>query len=374
MKKKLYLLGLIFVVIGMLAGCFGGESYSKDVPEPVIGNITITQGEQITGEESINQTESRYDVGGTDLGSIFEFDGTYYYVFGDTFGANSILPPGAGENTNWRSNVVAYSTDTDPSDGIEFDGFLGSDGVAKEIIPSLKTPGNRFTSIPTYGIAVNDRMYLYYMSVDNWGAPGEWDVGFSRVYHSIDKGETWAPIVGLQWEGDSNFVQVAIVEPEQNEEVLGEDIYFYGVGSGRYNPVQLMKVNENDIEDIDEYRYFTGVNSRGVPQWSEEEADAKNLLDVTAGEISVVYNEGLDRWIMTYINGTTTNIDMSEAENPWGPWTEPRPMVTQSAHPGLYGSYMHPMFIENDGKTMYFVMSKWGPYNAFIMKADFELN
>ncbi|HLU22969.1 MAG TPA: DUF4185 domain-containing protein [Bacillaceae bacterium] len=348
------------------------EEKQETIPS-IIDFVRVSEVAQLTGQNSVNKTEERYDVGGTDLGSIFEMDEKLYYVFGDTFGANSTLPPGEGPTTNWRSNVVAYSTDKDPSDGIVLDGFLEEDGVAKELIPSNKLHGNFLTAIPTYGVSVNDNMYLYYMAVDVWGEPGVWATSHAGVYKSADKGETWEKLEDLEWGIASNFTQVAIVKPNQNEAVLGEEIYFYGVKPGRYSNIQLMKVHQNDIENKDKYVYFTGVDEDGNPQWSSEEKDATNMIETTAGELSVVWNEDLQRWLLTYINGTTTNIDLVEAENPWGPWTEPQTMVSQSAYPGLYGSYMHPQFIQNNGKTLYFTMSRWGPYNTFIMKADIVL-
>lgn len=341
--------------------------------ESIIESVRISEVALLTGQDSVNETEEKYDVGGTDLGSIFELDDQLYFVFGDTFGADSVFPPGTGYSSNWRSNVVAYTSDMDPTDGITLDGFLEEDGKAKEIIPSNKVDGNHLTSIPTYGVAVDGNMYLYYMAVDFWGDAGEWFTSHAGVYKSEDKGEEWEKIEDLEWDVFSNFTQVAIVKPDQNPDVLNNDIYFYGVEPGRYSNIQLMKVNENDIEDISKYMYFTGVDSEGDPQWSNDESEATDVIETTAGELSVVWNEGLDRWILTYINGTTTNIDIAEAENPWGPWTEPRAIVYQSEYPGLYGSYMHPSFIKDDGKSIYFVMSRWGTYQAYIMKAELEL-
>lgn len=341
--------------------------------ESVIEDIQITEVSQLTGQDSVNKTEELYDVGGTDLGSIFDLGDKLYYVFGDTFGADSQLPPGTGPTTNWRSNVVAYSTDMDPTNGIVLDGFLAEDGKAKEIIPSNKIDGNNLTSIPTYGVAVNGNMYVYYMAVDTWGDPGHWATSYSGVYKSEDDGATWVKVENLEWDLTSNFTQVAIAKPEQNKKILGNDIYFYGVRAGRYSNIQLMKVNENEIEDKSKYLYFTGVDSKDEPQWSSKEDEATDIIETTAGELSVIWNQDLQRWIITYINGTTVNIDIAEAENPWGPWTEPNVMVAQSTYPGLYGSYMHPSFIKNDGKSIYFIMSRWGPYQTYIMKADLEL-
>jgi hypothetical protein len=369
------------MAIFVLAGCIyfyffmnQPNSYSTEKPMAKIKNIKITEIAPITGQDSINKTEEGFDIAGTDLGSIFDMDGKLYYVFGDTFGAGSLLPPGTGTTSFWRSNVIGYSSDMNPTDGIKFDGFLTNpNGTAKELIPSNKVQGDNLTSIPTYGVAENGNMYLYYMAVDSWGDPGYWKTSHSGVYRSSDKGETWQPIEDLTWSSDSNFAQVAIVKPEQNKEVLGEDIYFYGVKAGRHSGVQLMKGNKDKIENISDYRYFTGTDANGIPEWSSKEKEAVDILKTTAGELSVVWNPDLERWILTYINGDTTNIDIVEAENPWGPWTEPQVMVAQSDYPGLYGSYMHPSFIKNDGKTIYFTMSRWFTYNAYLMKVDLEV-
>ena len=69
---------------------------------------------RLTGPGSINATDSRWYVHGTDLGHMFEHRGRTYMVFGDTFGPPG-KPPAFGED--WRSNVMAYGRDRDPSDG-----------------------------------------------------------------------------------------------------------------------------------------------------------------------------------------------------------------------------------------------------------------
>lgn len=378
-KKYKFPVSIIFVLVFIAGGIYlyNNEkiSYSIAKPESKIEDITISEISQITGQHSINQTEEKFDVTGTDLGSIFDLNDTLYYVFGDTFGNGSQLPPGTGHTANWRSNVVAYSKDVEPADGIDLDGFLTDDsGSAKELIPSNKIEGDHLTSIPTYGVSDDNSMYLYYMAVDSWGDPGYWQTSHSGVYKSEDKGETWQWIEDLTWGSESNFTQVAIVKPEQNEKVLKNDIYFYGVAAGRHSNIQLMKVNKHQIENKESYQYFTGVDKNGVPLWSGQEKEAKSILDTTAGELSVVWNPDLKRWIMTYINGDSTNIDIVEAENPWGPWTDPKIMVAQREYPGLYGSYMHPSFIKDEGQSIYFTMSRWDPYNTFLMKAELKLN
>lgn len=108
----------------------------------------------LTGPKpSLNNTWEKWDVYGTDLGSSFMYRDEMYIVFGDTF---------AQYNQDWRSNVAAISTDDDPSDGITIDRMITDrEGLAKELLPSKKIDYDEITVIPTYGIAVGDRMFLH---------------------------------------------------------------------------------------------------------------------------------------------------------------------------------------------------------------------
>src|SRR5215204_667248 len=56
----------------------------------------VTMVAQLTGAASINDTEAKYGVAGTDLGHTFAHEGQLYMVFGDTFGTFK---------SDWRSNV-----------------------------------------------------------------------------------------------------------------------------------------------------------------------------------------------------------------------------------------------------------------------------
>lgn len=57
-----------------------------------------------------------------------------------------------------------------------------------------------------------------------------------------------------------------------------------------------------------------------------------------------------------------------EKPAPWGPWSNPI-LVNPFDLPGLpYGSYMNPLYVENNGETLYFILSLWDPYDVFLMK------
>lgn len=126
----------------------------------------------LTGHDSINRTTD-YGVGGTDLGIMFSYNNKVFFIFGDTFSSHHT-------KENWRSNTMAFSTDIDASDNIKFDGWIVDRfNFAKEIIPSKKMNGVEMTCIPTAAIAIDSVIYIHYMSVRQWGKPGEWSVNYS---------------------------------------------------------------------------------------------------------------------------------------------------------------------------------------------------
>jgi Domain of unknown function (DUF4185) len=77
-------------------------------------------------------------------------------------------------------------------------------------------------------------------------------------------------------------------------------------------------------------------------------------------------------WLFTYLNEDTAQIELREAENPWGPWSVPIALATAHEFPQLYGAFMTPSFLRDSGKSLYFVMSMFGPYQAFLMKAELQ--
>ncbi|WP_166351986.1 DUF4185 domain-containing protein [Phytoactinopolyspora limicola] len=330
-----------------------------------------TQVAKLTGPEAINDTEP-VAVAGTDLGSMFDAGGRTYVVFGDTFGVRAPDSYG-GQGSNWRSNVMAYTTDTDPSDGISFDGWITDEyGLAAEIVPGLHEPNGagEVTKIPTHGFAVDDAMYLNYMSVHHWGDPGVWDANYAGLARSTDDGETWDVLDEPQWPGESNFIQVSAAHVREGGE---EFVYFWSIPAGRFGGAQLMKVpaNRDAVEDLDAYRYFAGTNGDGTPIWVDDLEQAVTIVDDTVGELSVMYNEQLDRWLMTY--STDGNAVIREGLSPWGPWSEAFVMTTQAENPGLYSPYLHPKYVSDDGRTIYFMLSLWGPYNVFWFTADLDV-
>lgn len=318
---------------------------------------------QLTGTDATTDTAAQWAVTGTDLGIMWDDgDGGVLTAFGDTFGQWS--GPGGGGG-DWRSNVLLRSTDTDLSDGMTFDSAVEDrPGHAGEIIPSLKQPGVEHTTIPTAGIEVDGVSYLAYMSVRQWGPPGQWDTNFSRIAYSEDGGATWNSTDGPTWEnpgaetseGDHPFQMVALEKRDGY-------VYMFGTPNGRLGAAHVARVAEADILDKAAYEYWTGA------AWqSGEGADvrAAEIVPPAVAELSVRYDEFSQRWLMTYLDGDL-DVVLRTAPAPEGPWGERQVIASFADYPGLYGGYMHPWSSDGD---LYLALSQWDPYNVFLVKVS----
>ena len=318
---------------------------------------------RLVGDGAINDTAGRWGVHGADLGSLFDKGERLYMVFGDTFGCCIPGTGGPGSAGDWRFNVMAVINDRDPRDGLTFDAMISDrDGHAKQLLPGGQ--GDK-TVIPTYGVAIGERMYLHYMAVLLWGDPGKWLLNASGLAYSDDDGQTWTKDPKAVWSGSSNFGQAALVKS-------GDDLYLFGIPGGRFGEVHLAKVAQADILDKAAYRYFNGLRD-DAPQWTPDERAAAAIVPAPVGELSVLWNEYLQRWIMTYLDTPQYALMIREAPELWGPWSPPLVLARGADYPGLYGAYMHPWLVEEEGKVVYFTMSQWGPYAVFLMKATLEM-
>lgn len=343
-----------------------------DKPFALSGVGEVTQVAQLTGPDAIDDSTA-VGVAGTDLGSMTTVGDRTYFFFGDTFGDRAPDAIG-GQGGFWRSNVAAWTTDDDPSDGITFDAWTPVDevGLAAAMVEGDHDANDgtgEVTKIPTYGFAVEDTLYISYMSVKYWGEPGAWDANYAALAKSTDRGETWTALDSPRWPGDSNFIQVATAHVEEG----GTDyIYFWSIPAGRFGGVQLMRVpaTTEAVEDAAAYSYFVGTEPDGTPKWGEDHGAAATVMDGEIGELSVMWSTFLERWIVTYSEGG--NAFIREGLTPWGPWGDPFTIATQAEYPGLYAPYMNPRYVADAGRTVYFAMSLWGPYNVFWFSMELE--
>ncbi len=315
----------------------------------------------VTGEYSENRTASRYGVGGTDLGVTVNRGEETFLFFGDTFRYED-------QTGNWRSNVAAVTRDSDYTDGITFDRMIVTGtGVAKELLRGKKAEGKEVTKIPTGAVCIDGNLYLSFMSVRHWGEPGAWDCNYGAVAKSTDGGENWEILEGLAWPGESRFCQMY--------PVLVEDmVYVPGIGGGRNGGAALMRAPAGRYEEFDAYEYLTGYGEDGTPVFTQGEEGLEKAIDFLpkpVGEMSFLYSEYLGEWLVTYISGQ--DIILRSAKEIWGPYSKPVTIAAQQDFPGLYGAFMNPRYVSEDGKKIGFFMSLWLPvYNVALMEMELE--
>lgn len=313
---------------------------------------------------SPNNTARDYDMGGTDLGIVWEMDeGKYGILFGDTYGADFSYDHNAGEpkGSNWRCNFLAFSEDLNLEDGLSIKSVVtGPDGKAREIIFGAKDKSGKgdWTSIPTAAIRANGMDYIHYMNVRSWTGKKGWITNYSGLYRSTDNGKIWKKCEDIMWSADSNFGQAGYYRE-------GEYVFMVGTQTGRASFPKLARFKEKDIENLSAYEYWNGIERKWI---KGDETKATDLFEDTVGELSIIYNTKFKKWIMTYFCSQRYNITARDADDINGPWSEPVEIASGKDYPRLYGSFIHPLSAGSD--NLYFLMSQWTPYNVFLMKTQ----
>ncbi len=363
-RKVLVSIGIVLILAAIPVTVVLVNQAREPASRAAGNGFTITSVSQISQE--INPSASAVDVCGADLGSMFDWNGKVYNLFGDSFGCPlSSSPP------NWRNNTLSYTTDTNPADGISFDGWITDNQNRAKL---LFAPDGGVTAIPTYGVSVGSTGYTYYMQVNQWGpGQGVWSCDFSSVAKSTDGGQNWTKLTGsLQW-SPGNFNQVAIYKS-------GGYVYFFGIPCGRLGSVKLMRVLETSIENKASYQYLTSVDGSGNPSWvTNNESAATTIVSAPVGELSVRWNAYLNSFVMMYLKDVGTGqIEIRSAPSLWGPWSSPSTVTTASTYPCLYAPYMREGYDSGNGQTIYFRMSRYcggfNPYSTYWMKMTLLVN
>ncbi|MEO0733640.1 MAG: sulfatase-like hydrolase/transferase, partial [Bacteroidota bacterium] len=345
---------------------------------------SATKIEQLVGdydkqrrEVTRNFTESRYGLARTDLGVPFpngDSDTTWVY-FGDDFVA--------------ADDPIAFTTDQHPEDGIDLEFLTDEDGRYQKLeIEGVNLLG---FGVPLDGVTRNGNIYLYTAQLQE---------GTSQLSISTDKGKTHHKLYDFS---DDKFNNISLFQTTATDgypEAPGTDIQvLFGAGEYRQSNVVLAYQPLETIEDKSTVRYFTGLDNNGKPFWSTQESDAVDLFEqACVGELSVAYNNFINKWIMLYNCGNPRGVNCRTADQPWGPWSDPFVVFNDRADDGYcefihsnwqfercdsihdvnrenvwggsYGPYMFDrMSTGNDQETtLYFTLSTWNPYTSLLMK------
>ena len=383
-----------------------------------LGWVTGQRNTAFPGASWTQTNNTRWaNVYGTDLG-IMWFNGVNGYTqlaFGDTFS-------GPNMSGDWRSNVLLLSDDTELYDGLS----LINTGPATQFIPAARNQvffiGSEVTNIPTSAVYANAENYVSYMSVKSWDTPGRWTTNYSAISMYDPDTDKWvlqtSTVRSAGWfrssqsyvAGGQNFQQMAYVLQPEDQVPPGETrfLYAFGTPAGRAGSAFLSRVPETDITDLSQYEYWDGStwvldrpavaapvlgdspNSTGLFGCIIDLANNPNFFGgwfagftgaKTGGnvsELSVQYNDYLDKYVVLYGNGFN-NVILRTADTPEGPWSDPVTIATSISYPGLYAPMIHPLSGtglltdaagDPDLSTLYWNMSIWSNYNVVLMQTD----
>ena len=352
---------------------FGGLSTATRGPAPsVLTSLSVTQVAVLTGPDAITPTRAA-DICGTDLGIPATLNGKLYVAFGDTFGydGNTCTPFGP----NWRSNVLGLSSDSTLDDGLSWDGWHTRPGDSKAVavVEGAHQPAltGEQTKIPTAMIGLGPTLVLHYMSISGFASKGGvWSCNYSQFVTSNDGGLTWQK-QGQHVGGQAgHFNMLALSADLGRDNRSGHYVYALGTTCGRFGNAQLARARPANLTDVSTWEYYSGQTTRGTPRWTPSPNQATEAVPGPVGEASLNWNAYLDRWTYSYLNEGTASLELREAVHPWGPWSAPHVLATAKQYPQLYGAFSSHALQRNNGKTMYFIMSRFGPYNTYLMRAE----
>jgi len=372
---------------------------------------------QLTGEcdrerkqFTINRTELRFGLTGTDLGSSFKHNGRIYFLFGDTGSTNPNQP--------FCGDSIAYTEDNDPEEGLHLNFVTAPTDPNNYLCPSIRSPPNISLGcfeVPTAGFSANNKMYVFFTTNHYQDANGVHIMGRSVLTWSGDAAQS--PFNYLYDLSDATqggkFINVstAIVNNADISglpDTVGQGLLLWGGGLYRRSNLYLAYLPLSGVEDKSNLRYFAGIEAGSRrPIWSTQESDAIALFNhPEIGELSVTWNQFLNVWLILYNAGNPRGINFRTAEKPWGPWSptsllfEPTvdggychfmhvswdvricdsvydgtPGHDISDFGGEYGPYVISRYTKGDStkSTIYFLMSTWNPYNTVLMKSTLAL-
>ena len=241
-------------------------------------------------------------------------------------------------------------------------------------------------SVPTPGTQFGATQYVSFMSVTQWGSPGQWTTNYSAIAWSIDNGETFhvAPQsvrYNQPWSGNQNFQQSAFVRPGDGY------VYMYGTPNGRQGAAYVSRVLQNDILDVTKYDYYSAgqqgwFSSTPAGWYRNSPAAATAVFGVDQGacgvanpgnqvsEMSVQYNMQLKKYVVLY-GDQFNNIVMRTSDTPQSTWSSAKVLMGQQ-NGGIYAPMMHPWSPSTmgTGNDLYWNLSLWSEYNVMLMRTD----
>jgi hypothetical protein len=300
-----------------------------------------------------DQTKTRYSLGGTDLGSSFEYDGKLFFLFGDS-NDTAAAPRNArcGDAIAWTS-----TTSPMPATGPHLD-FMAFDGGVPEF-RSPVVPGVDLGcfDVPLTGVGDGapdgtgaQTMYVWFSthcmsesvlakSIDMGSSFQLVDVVSDCQCPATAGGPALAYCDAMghppkTCPGTCHFVNVSasVIGPAQAAaESLpdtNDEVVLFGSGPYRAGPVYLSTQPVSALATDGSRRFFSGGDVAACsPTWSDKESDAQPIFAVPecagagVGELSGHFVSAIGKWVVTYNCNAT--LYARAAMHVFGPYSAP---------------------------------------------------
>ncbi len=373
-----------------------------------------------------NQTHTRANLLGTDLGIPVAHQGTLYFFFGDTLGYKAIWPisesspdsvgyaldpwPAVAADPSLLCHDLRFllvpgaglGNGVDPAIQADFAGISMSPPPGKPIGDYIHNPAGNgaFTSlpgsfeVPSGAFSHGGSIYVFYTTVDSpsglhmkasylarWASPSPASTPGLDILYAVDQRFDAAGQLG----GD--FINIAA-------EVSGEHVYLFGTGEYRASAVHLARKKLADLASPGGFERFDAASK----SWMAAPAKSAPIIDAPGfGETSVRYFPAIGRWMFLAEDLSSGNRIVARfAATPEGPWSQSI-TVHDMADPaflakyccagdscaggrlfhcgkaGFYGSYLLPdAAVGPEGSfTVTYTLSTWNPYNVALLRATF---
>jgi Domain of unknown function (DUF4185) len=361
-------------ILGLPVACDGGGGNSAG-HKPVAGPPEFS----VVGIKHLPPIVNDVDVKMWDCGYSTTFQGKSVWVFGDTF-----LSLYNEEGKNMLCNSMAATLDQDAGDGIAAMSSMRDDtGAPDQLIPltdeekefnllhqgkdCAEPPcGARWAIWPGAIIThpSSESAYVFYHKV--YIEPGF--LNFLELGHSIAVwGNVGKPAVRPLVDVDPSDPTIMFPTTDRDQRhafgsaaLMMEDwLYVYGceyetaLGS---SPCRLAKVHFDHVLDRSQWQFFAGEQG-----WVSNVELAEPVFDGCA-IASVFYNAYLKQYIAVYAEPTTNKVMLRSANQPEGPWTQPRTLFTADSNFSnslwTYDALAHPEFSEGNGKQIYITYTR----------------
>jgi hypothetical protein len=152
--------------------------------------------------------------------------------------------------------------------------------------------------------------------------------------------------------------------------LVGDELYAYG-GCDDAHACGVARVPIARVQDRAAWRFYTG-SAHGRPVWSSDASKAVIVMQGGAAGETVQYDPTTRRYMNTYEETLSDQVDFQTAPTPWGPWGTPTPLFTAAKSTNVnYAAFAHPEYTSRDGLTRYYTYYDSGTGAQMLVRVTF---